>query len=403
MPGSVPSSTMTSRPPRAHGRPRRAPPAARCRDDAAAAAPRRRAGRGGTASVDRDHDGGPEQSLRRAPRRCPRSPASPSAGTSPARSSSAVAPRPSLTAWRSATPAASPESLPCSESLPAGSTPAAVARSAAAAGPRGHRPAERPDRPAGCSRRHGRSVSARVHYLEFLGAFTSCSQRRRTWRSASATATASRWPAGRRRHRPRVRPARRAARRRPAVRETSDEYFDRADPLAPLGGRRVGLSFIDGMHLAEFALRDFINVERCHRSGAVVFDDILPRSADEAARGRHTRAWTGDVYKMLGILARHRPDLICLRVGTEPTGLLLVLGLDPAAACWPSATTRSCATWSRRTRRTSPTRCSSVAARSTQGARRVVLVAAGQRRRVPARRAGGSGGACGATCARSAR
>ena len=33
---------------------------------------------------------------------------------------------------------------------------------------------------------------------------------------------------------------------------------------------------------------------------------------------------------MLGILARHRPDLICLRVGTQPTGLLLVLGLDPA-------------------------------------------------------------------------
>jgi hypothetical protein len=32
---------------------------------------------------------------------------------------------------------------------------------------------------------------------------------------------------------------------------------------------------------------------------------------------------------MLGILERHRPDLICLRVGTEPTGLLLVLGLDP--------------------------------------------------------------------------
>jgi Methyltransferase domain len=112
--------------------------------------------------------------------------------------------------------------------------------------------------------------------------------------------------------------------------ETSDEYFDRPDPLEGLGGRRIGLSFIDGMHLAEFALRDFINVERLSsRSGAIVFDDMFPRTPDEAARERHTRAWTGDVYKLLGILARHRPDLICLRLGTEPTGLLLVVGLDP--------------------------------------------------------------------------
>jgi hypothetical protein len=39
--------------------------------------------------------------------------------------------------------------------------------------------------------------------------------------------------------------------------------------------------------------------------------------------------WTGDVYKVVPVLRRHRPDLILLPVGTEPTGLLLVLGLDP--------------------------------------------------------------------------
>jgi hypothetical protein len=114
--------------------------------------------------------------------------------------------------------------------------------------------------------------------------------------------------------------------------ETSDEYFDRPAPLAALGGERVGLSFIDGMHLAEFVLRDFINVER-HATWAsvIVFDDILPRTVDEAARDRHTRAWTGDVYKILGALSRHRPDLIVLRVNTEPTGLGVVLGLDPSS------------------------------------------------------------------------
>ena len=111
--------------------------------------------------------------------------------------------------------------------------------------------------------------------------------------------------------------------------ETSDAYFERPEPLAPLAGRPVALAFIDGMHLAEFALRDFINVERLTAwTSVVVFDDILPRDADEAARERYTRAWTGDIYKLPYILARHRRDLIALRVGTRPTGLLVVLGLD---------------------------------------------------------------------------
>ena len=115
------------------------------------------------------------------------------------------------------------------------------------------------------------------------------------------------------------------------IQETSDEYFLRKRPLEPLGGRRPELAFIDGMHLAEFALRDFINVERVMGwTGVVVFDDILPRNAEIAARDRRTRTWTGDVFKLLSVLDRHRPDLICLRVGTKPTGLLVVLGLDPS-------------------------------------------------------------------------
>lgn len=113
-------------------------------------------------------------------------------------------------------------------------------------------------------------------------------------------------------------------------RETSDRYFARSEPRAPFGGSPIALAFIDGMHLFEFALRDFINVERhAHWSSVVVFDDIFPRRPVEAARDRVTRAWTGDVYKILDVFQRHRPDLVCLRVDTEPTGLLLVLGLDP--------------------------------------------------------------------------
>jgi len=113
-------------------------------------------------------------------------------------------------------------------------------------------------------------------------------------------------------------------------RETSDEFFDRPEPLEPFGGRPAALSFIDGMHLVEYALRDFVNVERCSDwTSVVVFDDIFPADEQMASRRRRTLQWTGDVYKIVSILARRRPDLICLQVDTSPTGLLLVLGLDP--------------------------------------------------------------------------
>lgn len=136
------------------------------------------------------------------------------------------------------------------------------------------------------------------------------------------------------------------------VRSTSDAFFARRDPIvhlrsgrnpfrnlrrgrAPFGhylGRTVvDLAFIDGMHLFEYALRDFMNVERvAGPASVIVLDDMLPRSADEAARERHTGAWAGDVYKLIGVLGRYRPDLVLLPMDTEPTGVLVVLGADPA-------------------------------------------------------------------------
>lgn len=114
------------------------------------------------------------------------------------------------------------------------------------------------------------------------------------------------------------------------VRATSDDFFAREDPLAHLRGARVDLAFIDGMHLFEYALRDFVNVEAyTDWSSVVVFDDQLPRNVDEAARNRHTGAWTGDVYKMIPVLQRYRPDLRLVVVNTRPTGMMVVLGTDP--------------------------------------------------------------------------
>ncbi len=115
-------------------------------------------------------------------------------------------------------------------------------------------------------------------------------------------------------------------------RTSSDEYFARDEPLAPTGGRRIDLSFIDGLHLFEFALRDFMNVERHATSGSlIVFDDILPATPQAASRTLQRGSWTGDVYQILPVLERYRPDLIVVPVSVQPTGLLLVMGLDPGS------------------------------------------------------------------------
>ena len=136
------------------------------------------------------------------------------------------------------------------------------------------------------------------------------------------------------------------------VKATSDDFFARPDPIHHLrsgrnplrnlrrgrtpfghyigGGPTLDLAFIDGLHLFEFALRDFMNVERFSRwSSLIVMDDVLPRNVDEAARDRHTGAWAGDVYKVAFVLRQHRPDLVVLPMNTAPTGVLVVLGADP--------------------------------------------------------------------------
>jgi hypothetical protein len=113
------------------------------------------------------------------------------------------------------------------------------------------------------------------------------------------------------------------------VKATSDDFFAGDAPLAHFGGVPVDLAFIDGMHLSEFALRDFINIEPLMAdTGVVVFDDVLPRNALEAARDRKTESWAGDVYKVVEILRRRRPDLVVLLLNTANTGTAVVLGFD---------------------------------------------------------------------------
>jgi hypothetical protein len=116
------------------------------------------------------------------------------------------------------------------------------------------------------------------------------------------------------------------------IKASSDDFFAGDDPLAHFDGVAVDLAFIDGMHLSEFAFRDFINIEPFMAdTGVVVLDDVLPRNGLEAARNRKTEPWTGDVYKVVEILRRRRPDLVVLLVNTAPTGTAVVIGVDQAS------------------------------------------------------------------------
>lgn len=113
------------------------------------------------------------------------------------------------------------------------------------------------------------------------------------------------------------------------ARTTSDEFFARRRPLAHLPVGVLDLAFVDGMHLAEYALRDVVAVERFTLpTSVVVLDDMLPRTVEEADRKRRTHMWTGDVYKAAEALRRLRPDLLVLDVDTQPTGTCVVLFPD---------------------------------------------------------------------------
>jgi len=108
----------------------------------------------------------------------------------------------------------------------------------------------------------------------------------------------------------------------------SDDFF--RDVAAQEMTGPPDLAFIDGMHLFEYALRDFMHIERMANSRTlVVIDDIHPTHSAQAERRRRTRVWTGDIWKLHACLAEARPDLVLIPLDTAPTGLLLVAGLDP--------------------------------------------------------------------------
>jgi hypothetical protein len=111
---------------------------------------------------------------------------------------------------------------------------------------------------------------------------------------------------------------------------TSDDFF--ASGYLHRNGIRLSASFLDGMHLFEFLLRDFMHTEAASDPrGVIMMHDLVPHDLGMTTRDLSAipRAWTGDVWKLLPILQRYRPDLTLTMLDLRPTGLLCVTGLSP--------------------------------------------------------------------------
>lgn len=118
---------------------------------------------------------------------------------------------------------------------------------------------------------------------------------------------------------------------------SSDEYFRDYDPKI-IFGRPLDFVFLDGLHLFEFLLRDFINAElHCHANAIISLDDCLPPNTEMTERVNRPELrkqedvagwWTGDVCKVVLILRKYRPDLKIVLVDTMPTGNVCVTRLN---------------------------------------------------------------------------
>jgi hypothetical protein len=111
---------------------------------------------------------------------------------------------------------------------------------------------------------------------------------------------------------------------------TSDEFFADKKLTSQLEKNPIDLAFVDGMHLFEYALRDFLNIERFSNPNATILaHDCLPIDRVTAARERTTTTWTGDVWKLVVCLKKYRPDLQIRTIDVAPSGLTIIRGLDP--------------------------------------------------------------------------
>jgi len=119
---------------------------------------------------------------------------------------------------------------------------------------------------------------------------------------------------------------------------TSDRFFAKYSPRDLLNGP-IDLAFLDGMHRFEYLLRDFSNIERhCRKNSLICLHDCLPPTLEMTVREdrgsslstKYRGYWTGDVWKVVPILRKARPDLGIVFLDCPPTGLVICTNLDPS-------------------------------------------------------------------------
>lgn len=109
----------------------------------------------------------------------------------------------------------------------------------------------------------------------------------------------------------------------------SNDFFQQGLMEKEWGKEPFDMAFIDGLHVFEQALMDFVNLERRSGPHSVIFlHDCLPVSIVGAERERRSMVWTGDVWKVIPCLKAVRPDLEIITVPVRPSGLAIIRNLD---------------------------------------------------------------------------
>lgn len=116
--------------------------------------------------------------------------------------------------------------------------------------------------------------------------------------------------------------------------QESDAFFETG--FVEATRTKISFAFLDGLHLFEFLLRDFMNTENVSLAdGVIAMHDCCPWDLEMTTRDLKNlptkSAWTGDVWKLIPILQEYRPDLKIEVLGCRPSGLVLVSNLAPGS------------------------------------------------------------------------
>ena len=114
--------------------------------------------------------------------------------------------------------------------------------------------------------------------------------------------------------------------------ETSDVFFAERRLAPLLNDQPLTLAFINGLHVFQQSLKDFMHVESfCGPRSVVLIHDTIPLDELTQRPDRQRKLYRGDVWKTVLCLKHYRPDLDIFTIATAPSGLTVVTGLDPTS------------------------------------------------------------------------